>query len=280
MKRYLALALILSGCLTGDLDATDTRDDDTVITEEKILGGTPVTGHRGVVGLSARFACTGFMLGARVIVTAAHCITDGSSHSGSMRIPIHYYDPSTGRRRLDRDEFFSYRVHPSYSGDGDEESDIAVIVSNARWADTDQGDYLPVFMDRFARVDRVRVWGRGTGAWSEDPAVTPVTLRNRNFSVHGFEYDVFWTEAGETRRLCLRDSGGPAILEVAGLELVTGVNSTIERWPWDQGSRCAREGGAQRHTRLNWAKLSWIISATGISCPAREEGGWKYHLCR
>jgi hypothetical protein len=276
VKLHLAVALVLSGCLTADVDDSV----DTTVAEEKILGGTPVTGHRGVVSLSARFACTGFMLGARVIVTAAHCVTDGSTGSGSMQIPIHYYDPATGRRRIDSGEWLSYRVHPHYAGDGDEEDDVAVIVRNQRWIDTDEDDYLPVYMDRFARVDRVRVWGRGTGAWSEPATPTPTTLRNRNFGVHGFDYDVFWTEAGETRRLCRGDSGGPAILEVAGLELVTGVNSTVERWPWDQGSRCAREGGAQRHTRLNWEKLSWIIGATGISCPARESGGWKYHLCR
>lgn len=238
-----------------------------------LRGGTPAP-HRGIVQLSSDVGiCTGFFLNERIVVTAAHCVPAGPAGS-TARFEIEGYRSSSKPNVL-FSGFARFARDPDYSGNS--ANDVAVVYRDRDvWSGTNYQDYLRIYQDHGRRLARVRVWGAGYGTYSENGGGT---LRYADFDVVGWpsepSYGVFKTRGGDVFNMCEGDSGGPDI-ELAGIELVAGVNSKLAT---AGDNACAEDGGYQYHARINWDVLSWIIAETESSCELMNANGYDYRRC-
>ncbi len=245
----------------------DVSDSEVSSTRQEIMGGTVTNGKRGIVQIDDN--CTGWLLNSRTVVTAAHCLP---SKNGTRNFRISYFDPSGGKRGItNSSESMRYWRHPSWTGGAN--FDIGVIKRGSAWSGTNSSDYLRVYQDSGSRMKRIRLWGAGFSTASGGGLGT---LRNRKFDVDWNTYQYFITRAGRTRRACRGDSGGPAIIEVSGVDLVAGVTSTGTLKKTD---RCVEQGGKQRHTRMNLFNLLWVIGVSGSSCTDASVGGFEARSC-
>lgn len=103
-------------------------------------GGNPLffpsANKRGTVALimeysDGAFICSGSMVNARSIVTAAHCVSDGFGTANPLRTTAYFYDGDPNTRTVRAGavaiEITDYFVNSGYTGEVIDQNDIAVL---------------------------------------------------------------------------------------------------------------------------------------------------------
>lgn len=89
-------------------------------------------GYDGVVSLVIRtpqgnFGCTGSLINARQILTAAHCVTNGSNVVTANTVDVRFQGPSNTFQNIITTQGSGVSVNPAYSGLVFANADVAVI---------------------------------------------------------------------------------------------------------------------------------------------------------
>lgn len=265
--------LTLGGC-AGDVQ---TGEPTLGSASEALEGATVVLGAPGVVELSiGGSGCTGSMIAPNAVVTAAHCMKNLGSGvnawSGTATAKIHYHDPNGGRRQVfsGTATWFAY---PTYR-DADEgaaqaNSDMALIVTPTVFTETGYKDYLRIYSDIDGPLNKpLTVFG--AGIYNDDGARDDL-LRTSRYNVENVTSAHVKVDNSADVHVCHGDSGGPLIkyAKRAGVSVPTLVGDlsngdSIGDAPC--GTTFAWEDDAF-YSRINGAKVAWIESTLGVSCP-------------
>jgi secreted trypsin-like serine protease len=156
-------------------------------------------------------SCSGTVIAARAVLTAAHCVTAATA---SVKV-----FPGTGAQLTAQ----SFARHPNYR-DGDNTSfDVAVVLM----ADDVGRAPMPLLLSRDARVGETAV----IAGWGKDQNQVAATLRAGVTTITAVTSLTLQTESSNSfSSTCQGDSGGPLLLSEGGawaLAAVISANSTL-----------------------------------------------------
>ncbi len=221
LANLLAFMALLAGCLAPN-DGIGER-------EVFIVNGTTTSGYEavGIVHSAGSSACTGTLIAADKVLTAAHCVLTKSP-------PYQYLQPITfyiGGFYGQTYSASSVAAHPSYSGGN--KSDVAVI-----WLSKSVSGVSP---DPIAKQGEIPKMGEtitmvGYGLTGENTGQFG-TKRKATNVVAGVWQEVFSFDGahGTKSTVCNGDSGGPTFGTRKGVTTVIGVHSTSEQGCMDRG---------------------------------------------
>lgn len=248
MKRTLAATLLLATLATlaaltacapdGSATGTGTR-------AEPIIGGGPAPDDDAVVLLasypsdrSVLATCTGTLIAPTVVVTAAHCV-DAATHPGHIFGVFPGEDASIYPRLVDLEPHLlavaSVHAHPNYNPAAPFHADIGVAI----------------LAQPLAGVTPVRLWRRAVEPLLNKPArivgygqqmvgVPASTRRQAATIVAGVDADDTVRVGDVSHRTCLGDSGGPALVDDGGTEVLLGVDSYADNATCDRPAHFRR----------------------------------------
>jgi trypsin len=280
-RRFIvmAVAAVMAATLCGPAAAL-TRDDltrlstqfrrhhDSHVIGPRIVGGTDATPGEfpfvvSLQTLSGFHFCGGSVLDATHVLTAAHCVVDGTTPS-SLRAVVGQHLASAGGQAM---AVSAINVHPEYNG-GD--NDIAVLTLAAAIDMSNPTDgYTPAAIARNTDAaneaagtsSTVIGWGALSEGGSSPDVLQKVTVPMISLATCRSQYGSAVTDdficAGEDtggKDSCQGDSGGPLFVMVNGQPVQTGVVS------WGEG--CARPNRAGVYSNVRYFK-SWIDSVVG-----------------
>jgi V8-like Glu-specific endopeptidase len=250
----LVVALAGAGCAV-----------ETGRTATPIVSGTIDTGDEAVVAIGVRRVdcgehlavhCTGTLVGPRLVLAAAHCVSDPRLGT-NLEVMFGSDVASPGSRFV---RVIQAVRHPDYRGDGDD-ADLAVLVleSAAPVAPVALGEQpLDGTVGASVRIVGFGVTGPGDGVTG--------TKRAGTSTVAEVQDRVFRTVPG-TSLTCQGDSGGPLFAPAGTVERLVGVTSR-----GDPG--CASYGINVRVDRfLQDFILPWIAATSSTPPPGAGAGG-------
>lgn len=257
-----ALVLVLCGC--SDSDPADTASSCAVeqVRQPLARGERVEAGHPSIVGLSFvdGLDCTGVALSETLLLTARHCLPAGAD-SARARIVAGPDASACPTGSCD-----AVAVQVSSHADLD-----VMLVRAARPLEQVAPN---AWVGLNVKFDTFRFYAFGVGSYHEGNTHCPVGagqyLLAADFAVErrdDFYLTSFTRE--KTAAVCDGDSGGPAMVELAGRDVVVGVlsNSTIDA----KGEPCTPIGGSQ--TWVSTASLeSWILQFDD-GCTTVEKSG-------
>jgi hypothetical protein len=178
-----------------------------------ILNGTECpTSNTSVVLLNIRDSdggggqCSGTVIGARAVLTAAHCL-DGTTQT------VRIY-----RGSGDQVVASSFEVHPRYSGSSGPAYDVAVVLTSENLGRTP----IPILLSRDPHVGDPAV----LSGWGMDQNGNGTILRAGLNTVSSVSALYFETQySASTASVCYGDSGGSLLLSDGNSWAVAGVTS-------------------------------------------------------
>lgn len=241
---FIASALTLTAC-------ADTNEPETNSQNHEIVGGEVEAAYPAVGAIveGGNPFCTATLVRPDIVVTAAHCLTELEGQPIQM-----YFGPNAND--LDTGSVVgveAYRVHPSYAQD--EEADIAIM----RLSEAVDIAPIPFNSEPLAagvEGDQARFIGFGTWGYN-NPQGDGAGIK-RSVDVTITEISANWFRYSENGKgTCHGDSGGPALLDIGGVERLIGVTS------W--GDENCEEFGVNTRTDTYHAFLDGFING--------EDGG-------
>lgn len=233
--RWTAVA-----CAASALAACQPEFGSAETREDAIVGGARESGYPAVGGLvielpgedPSRSFCTGTLIDARWVLTAAHCVVGLSSRVPSRVEPsstnyLHFYVGDDTTESSTTARTFAARavhVHPGYADPGGERAnDVALF----ELEDAVTGvDPLPIRRIPLGRVDYGKeVLYVGFGATQGNGQGSGVKRSIRSI-IETVLSSIYITNQGGGG-VCFGDSGGPGLMDDGrGIEVI-GVNSTV-----------------------------------------------------
>lgn len=190
-----------------------------------IIGGTVVPStselSKSIVLLydNKGFICTGSIIAANVVLTAAHCVEDVSEMNVIFDVKIR----SGAERRL-ADKFIIHSSWATNQNNQFDNGDIALL----HYKGTTPKGYKPATLlkDKTKLINGAKVLLAGYGI-TDDDADDSGILRQVNVTIakSNFGKTEIAMEQRDGRGACQGDSGGPAYINVAGKNLLFGVTS-------------------------------------------------------
>jgi secreted trypsin-like serine protease len=162
--------------------------------------------------------CSGTVISARAVLTAAHCL------DGDVKSVLVY----TGSP--DQVTASSFQIHPRYSDSGGPAYDVAVVLTSQDLGRTP----IPVLVSRDGRVGETAViagWGieqNGAGGASVRAGLNTVSAVNPTFLETAY--------SSTTSSVCYGDSGGPLLVSEGGVWALAGVSSETSATGYNCGA--------------------------------------------
>lgn len=237
----LALATVLVGCTNADAN-----DEDEAIaeTESSIIGGAIDKGHPAVGHLQFAIdgndgaSCTATLVAPKILLTAAHCVVGANGEKLSNYRISFAVRPADGPFY----EGASTLAHPSYSPKVFGKNDVALVFLKV----APPVKPMPIRKTALGNVVGQSLTHVGTGTtasagqqykFGAGEQKNKVTLKINEQSAQTLRTGEQWVRGG----ICNGDSGGPAIMNVGGVETVVAVHSYI-----DDASFCLNHGFSTR----------------------------------
>jgi MYXO-CTERM domain-containing protein len=219
MRKWLCVCLALSAC---------TAVPATVSVDRAIVEGTIDRSDAAVVmwwahnpGDPTGFVCTAEIVSPHVVITAGHCVVGTGSVFEVYLDTTGFGGPPSAEVVLDE-----VHVHPDYSVGSDgvpTQGDLAVGIARGGFSVPPLSyNHTPLSTSSVGRS--VRVVGYGITSATDSLHQTAGTRRQSTMTVAGIDGRLI-TLTSSDGNTCEGDSGGPAILPIAGNDAIVGVTS-------------------------------------------------------
>jgi len=211
MRRApLAVVALLAAC-----QATGTEE-----ISQPVLGADVDTADPAVVALvfsTDAVFCSGTLVSPRVVLTAAHCIDDGSPDPNFAV----YFGPDVASQEGYRVGVADKRKHPMWNGDLAGGHDTGVLLLAVA-----QAPQLPIPLNRSDIAQHLGADYRVAGFGIHDAITRELDGKKRTgvMSIARLQGDYLEAEDPDTI-VCQGDSGGPGFLTLDGVEYIAGTHS-------------------------------------------------------